>query len=63
MDPAQTIGAVIGGLIGAFLIALLIRFIYVLIRRGDRRVFDNKWIWVITVVLLFLSAAGRAGNG
>jgi hypothetical protein len=62
-DSAEQAGYVIGFVGGAFLIALVIRWIYVRTRAADvRPAFWSPWIAVITaVIVLVIRVANLAG--
>lgn len=60
-DDPQGAGYVIGFIIGAFVIALIARFVYVKLRSGTGP-FLSPWIVVIAAVIVLISRLANAGG-
>jgi hypothetical protein len=55
-------GRVTGGLLFTLGVGLVLRFLYVKLRRSETRAFWSPWIFVIAAVVGFLATAGNAGG-
>jgi len=60
-QPGQTVGALLGGLLGTFAIALLLRVIYVRLVARERPVL-SPWVFVIAAALALMVNLGQVGK-
>jgi len=60
-QPGQTVGALLGGLLGTFAIALLLRVIYVRLVARERPVL-SPWVFVIAAVLALMVNLSQVAN-
>jgi len=60
-QPGQTVGALLGGLLGTFAIALLLRVIYVRLVARERPVL-SPWVFVIAAALALMVNLSQVAN-